>query len=79
MLGTHIEQRGPYVDYPVGTTFAPNEDRLQLTYGQLLELQQAAHGIGDDDKIVQQAFSTFSICGAYPRCDPLLPDGRPRG
>jgi hydroxyacylglutathione hydrolase len=79
VLGTHIEQRGPYVDYPVGTTFAPNEDRLQLTYGQLLELQQAAHDIGDDDKIVQQAFSTFSICGAYPRCDPLLPDGRPRG
>jgi len=79
VLGTHIEQRGPYVDYPAGTTFAPNEDRLQLTYGQLLELQQAVHDIGDDGKIVQRAFSTFSTGGAYPRCDPLLPDGRPRG
>jgi len=79
VLGTHIEQRGPYVDYPIGTTFAPNEDRLQLTFGQLLELQQAAHDIGDDGKIVQRAFSTFSTCGAYPQCDPLLPDRRPRG
>jgi len=50
VLGTHIEQRGPYVDYPVGSTFAPNEARLQLTYGQLLELQQAAHDLGEDGR-----------------------------
>ena len=79
VLGTHIEQCGPYVDHPVGTTFAANEDRLQLTLGQLLELQQAAHDLSDDGKILQRAFSTFSICGTYPQCDPLLPDGRPRG
>jgi hydroxyacylglutathione hydrolase len=77
VLGTHIEQRSPYVDYPVGTTFAPNEARLQLTYGQLLELQQAAHDLGEDGKIVQRVFSSFSTCGAYPQCDPLLPGRAP--
>ena len=78
VLGTHIEQRGPYVDYPVGSTFAPNEARLQLTYGQLLELQQAAHDIGEDGKIVQRAFSSFSTCGVYPEVVPLAVEFRRR-
>jgi hydroxyacylglutathione hydrolase len=78
VLGTHIEQRGPYVDYPVGTTFAPDEVRLELSYGQLLELNEGAHDI-QDGKIVQRAYRDFSICGAYPECNPLLPDGTPRG
>jgi hydroxyacylglutathione hydrolase len=78
VLGTHIEQRGPYRDYPVGTTFAPEEQRLELSYGQLLELQQGAHDLDAGGKIVQRAFRDFSICGPYPQCDPLLPDGTPR-
>ena len=78
VLGTHIEQRGPYQDYPVGTTFAPGEIELELSYGQLLELQQGAHDLGPDGKIIQRAFRTFSICGLYPECEPLLPDGTPR-
>jgi glyoxylase-like metal-dependent hydrolase (beta-lactamase superfamily II) len=78
VLGTHIEQRGPYRDAPVGTTFAPDEGRLELSYGQLLELQQGAHDLDPAGMIVQRAFRDFSICGPYPRCDPLLPDGGPR-
>jgi hydroxyacylglutathione hydrolase len=78
VLGTHIEQQGPYRDYPVGTTFAPEEQRLELSYGQLLELQQGAHDLDANGKIVQRAFRDFSICGLYPQGDPLLPDGTPR-
>jgi hydroxyacylglutathione hydrolase len=78
VLGTHIEQRGPYRDYPIGTTFAPKEQRLELSYGQLLELQQGAHDLDAGGKIVQRAFRDFSICGPYPECNPLLPDGTPR-
>ncbi len=34
VLGTHIEQSGtPFVDYPVGSMFQPNEHLLQLTRG----------------------------------------------
>jgi hypothetical protein len=78
VLGTHIEQRGPYRDYVVGTFQAPDEQPLAMSYGQLLELQQGAHVIGPDGKIVHQAFRDFSICGQYPTCTPLLPDGTPR-
>jgi hydroxyacylglutathione hydrolase len=78
VLGTHIEQRGPYRDYPVGTTFAPEEQRLELSYGQLLELQRGAHDLDAAGMIIQRAFRDFSICGPYPECDPLLPDGTRR-
>ena len=76
--GTHIEQRGPYRDYPVETTFAPEEQRLELSYGQLLELQRGAHDLDATGRIVQRAFRDFSICGLYPQGEPLLPDGTPR-
>jgi hydroxyacylglutathione hydrolase len=78
VLGTHIEQRGPYQDYPVGTTFAPGEVGLGLDVEHLLELQRGAHDLGPDGRIVQRAFRDFSICGPYPECQPLLPDGTPR-
>ena len=42
ILGNHIEQtRTPYLDYPVGTIYQPDEHDLQLTRGSLLELQAA--------------------------------------
>lgn len=42
ILGNHIEQtRTPYVDYPVGTIYQPDEHELQLSLGALLELQAA--------------------------------------
>ena len=78
VLGSHIEQRGPYRDYPVETTFAPDEQRLELSYGHLLELQQGADDLDSAGKVVQRAFHDFSIAGPYPQSDPLLPDGSPR-
>lgn len=42
VLGTHIEQtRTPFRDYPVGTTFQPNEHTLELSRANLLELDAA--------------------------------------
>jgi glyoxylase-like metal-dependent hydrolase (beta-lactamase superfamily II) len=42
VLGTHIEQTStPFVDYPRGTAFQPEEHVLELTRGDLLELNDA--------------------------------------
>ena len=42
VLGNHVEQtRTPFVDYPVGTIFQPEEHALALTRGALLELADA--------------------------------------
>ena len=42
VLGTHIEQsRTPYVDYPRGTVYQPDEHSLELTRANVLELDDA--------------------------------------
>jgi len=42
ILGTHIEQtRTPFVDYPRGTAYQPDEHALELSRGTLLELNEA--------------------------------------
>jgi hydroxyacylglutathione hydrolase len=46
ILGNHIEEtRTPYLDYPVGTIYQPDEHELQLSRGTLLELQSALAGM----------------------------------
>lgn len=46
VLGTHIEQSAtPFVDYPVGTTYQPDEHALALSRGTLLELNEAVRGM----------------------------------
>jgi hydroxyacylglutathione hydrolase len=79
VLGTHIEQRGPYVDYPIGTHFAPDEIPLQLGRAHLLEMLEAASlqerpgkvsgAKADKKRIVQKAYRDFSTCGPYPECN----------
>ncbi len=42
VMGTHIEQTNtPFVDYPRGTVYQPDEHVLELTRGTLLELNHA--------------------------------------
>jgi hydroxyacylglutathione hydrolase len=42
ILGNHIEQTStPFLDYPVGTMYQPNEHELALSRGALLELEDA--------------------------------------
>ena len=79
VLGTHIEQRGPYVDYPIGTHYAPDEIPLQLGRAHLLEMLEAARlqarsdsasdAKGDKKRIVQKAYRDFTTCGPYPECN----------
>jgi hydroxyacylglutathione hydrolase len=60
ILGNHIEEaRTPYLDYPIGTKYQPDEHALELGRGQLLELNdalQAMHGT-----LVRQAMRDFTI------------------
>jgi glyoxylase-like metal-dependent hydrolase (beta-lactamase superfamily II) len=54
ILGTHIEQmRTPFVDYPRGTAYQPDEHVLELSRGDLLELTDIlVRAQGKSDKIV---------------------------
>ena len=48
VLGAHVENtRTPYVDYPEGTAFQPDEHSLELGRAHLLELQEALRQMGD--------------------------------
>ena len=47
ILGTHIEQSTtPFVDYPIGSFYQPEEHALELGRAQLLELNQALLAMG---------------------------------
>jgi len=60
ILGNHIENtRIPYLDYPVGTIYQPDEHSLELGRGELLELNQALHTM--NGRIVRMAFRDFTI------------------
>ncbi|GGK96152.1 hypothetical protein Ppa06_64340 [Planomonospora parontospora subsp. parontospora] len=48
VLGCHIEMtRQPGMDYPIRTTYQPDEPPLQLTTGHLREIRAAIEEIGD--------------------------------
>ena len=64
ILGNHIENtRTPYLDYPIRTTYQPDEHSLELGRGQLLELDEALHKM--DGKIVRTAMRDFTIWPAH--------------
>lgn len=69
ILGTHIEQKGPFVDWPVGTAYVPVETGLALSRGHLLELLEGARERTADGKIVPRGYRDFSLCGPYPTCE----------
>jgi hydroxyacylglutathione hydrolase len=60
ILGCHIEQtRTPFLDYPVGTIYQPDEHELSLSRGTLLELRDALRSLGGQPRRV--AFRDFSL------------------
>jgi hydroxyacylglutathione hydrolase len=60
VLGCHIENTStPYVDYPEGTTFQPDEHALELGRAHLLELQSALREMRGP--IVRRALRDFTI------------------
>ena len=60
ILGTHVEQtRTPFLDYPVGTIYQPEEHPLALYRGALLEMQAAIDALHGTPKRV--AYAEFSL------------------
>ncbi|GAA3509922.1 glyoxylase-like metal-dependent hydrolase (beta-lactamase superfamily II) [Streptosporangium album] len=61
VLGCHIEMTNePGVDYPVLTTYQPDEPPLQMTVDQLRGIRKAIDAIGD--RPGRHAFADFVIC-----------------
>jgi glyoxylase-like metal-dependent hydrolase (beta-lactamase superfamily II) len=60
ILGAHVENtRTPYLDYPVGTLYQPNEHELELGRAHLLELNDALQQM--NGKVVRMAMRDFTI------------------
>jgi glyoxylase-like metal-dependent hydrolase (beta-lactamase superfamily II) len=60
LLGNHIEQtHTPYLDYPVGSVFQPDEHVLELGRAQLLELSEALQDM--NGHVRRRAFRDFTI------------------
>jgi hydroxyacylglutathione hydrolase len=60
ILGAHIENmRAPYLDYPEGTTYQPDEHALELGRAHLLELNDAVTEMRGS--IVRRALRDFTI------------------
>ncbi len=61
VLGCHIEQTNtPYLEYSIGSIFQPDEARLDMTKGHILELQQALRTM-KNGKIERMAMRDFTI------------------
>lgn len=69
ILGNHIEQSStPFLDYPVGTMYQPNEHELALSRGSLLELEEALLSMHGTPQ--RMALRDFTI---WPVGDPFMP------
>jgi glyoxylase-like metal-dependent hydrolase (beta-lactamase superfamily II) len=74
VLGTHIEQaRKPFFDYPRGTIHQPAEAPLELSRGDLLELNAGLRQAGGEPKLL--AFAKFTV---IPRSEGPSDDERRR-
>lgn len=66
ILGCHIEQSSaPFVDYPTGTRYQPNEHSLELSRSHLLELLAGLEAQEGDLK--KQSMRDFTIVPRAPR------------
>jgi len=53
VLGNHIEQtRTPFVDYPTGTKYQPDEHELALGVGNIFELDRVLQGMDKPKKVL---------------------------
>jgi glyoxylase-like metal-dependent hydrolase (beta-lactamase superfamily II) len=60
VLGNHVEQtRTPYLDYPIGTVYQPDEHELELGRAHLLELNDALRDM--NGKIARMALRDFTV------------------
>jgi len=71
VMGTHIERRAPYIDWPIFEHYQPIEMPLQFGRSILLELLEACKLRDRDGKIVQKIYRDFTTCANYPNCNPI--------
>ncbi|SFS11137.1 Glyoxylase, beta-lactamase superfamily II [Granulicella pectinivorans] len=65
ILGCHIEEtRTPFLDYPTGTLYQPDEHELSLSRGALLEMEAALESLHGSPKRV--AYRDFSLWPSGP-------------
>jgi hydroxyacylglutathione hydrolase len=66
VLGNHIEEtRTPFLDFPIGSIYHPDEHPLELTYGTLLELEDGLQSMqGRPRRLAMRDFTIW----------PLLPE-----
>jgi glyoxylase-like metal-dependent hydrolase (beta-lactamase superfamily II) len=71
ILGNHIEQtRTPYLDYPVGTMYQPNEHEWALSRGVLFEIQAGLEAMhGNPQRIAYRDFSLWPAGPLAPATD----------
>ena len=69
VLGAHVENtRTPYLDYPQGTTYQPDEHALELGRAHLLELDDALAGMRG--AVTRHALRDFTIWPVAPPAKP---------
>lgn len=63
ILGNHIEQTStPYIDYPIGTKYQPNEHTFELGRANLLELMSALEALhGTPAKVFLRDLTIFPV------------------
>jgi glyoxylase-like metal-dependent hydrolase (beta-lactamase superfamily II) len=67
ILGNHIEQSStPFLDYPVGTMYQPNEHELALSRGSLLELEEALVSMhGTARRLAMRDFTVWPVAAEF--------------
>jgi hydroxyacylglutathione hydrolase len=67
VLGNHIEQTTtPFVDYPTGTKYQPDEHELALSAGHILELDRALQALKEPKSVLLRDM-TISIRAPRPK------------
>jgi hydroxyacylglutathione hydrolase len=63
ILGCHIEEtRMPFLDYAIGTIYQPDEHRLEMSRGDLLELEDALTSLhGVPQRLAMSDFSLWPV------------------
>ena len=86
ILGNHIEETNtPFLDYPVGTIYQPNEHELDLSRGSLLELEDGLLSMhGTPKRLALRDFSvwprgnTFAVPGENAKAAQHMKDEKDR-
>jgi hydroxyacylglutathione hydrolase len=68
IMGCHVEQSTtPYLDYPVGTAYQPEEHALPLSRGHLLEMMDALKEMkGSRERVAMRDFTIWPIDDRHP-------------